>query len=44
MKPKPEDLTEILQRLNLSFVAQNYEAFAQEAAHSVPTASSIGWR
>lgn len=32
MKPKPEDLTEILQRLSLNFVAQHYEAFAQEAA------------
>ena len=32
MKPKPEDLTEILQRLNLTFVAQHYEAMGQEAA------------
>jgi DNA replication protein DnaC len=32
MKPKPEDLTETLQRLSLSFVAQHYEALAQEAA------------
>lgn len=32
MKPKPEDLTEILQRLNLTFIAQHYEAMGQEAA------------
>ena len=32
MKPKPEDLTEILRRLNLTFFAQNYEALGQEAA------------
>jgi DNA replication protein DnaC len=32
MKPKPEDLMEILRRLNLTFVAQNYEAVGQVAA------------
>lgn len=32
MKPTPEDLTDTLQRLNLSFVAQHYEALGQEAA------------
>jgi DNA replication protein DnaC len=32
MKPKPEDLTVILNRLNLTFVAQNYETMGQAAA------------
>ena len=32
MKVKPEDLTKILRRLSLTFVAQNYEAMGQEAA------------
>jgi DNA replication protein DnaC len=32
MKPTPEDLTETLRRLNLTFVAQHYEAMGQEAA------------
>ena len=32
MKPKPEDLTEILRRLSLTFIAQHYEAMSQEAA------------
>ena len=32
MKPKPEDLTEILRRLNLTFIAQHYETMGQEAA------------
>jgi len=32
MKPKPEDLTEILRRLSLTFVAQHYETMGQEAA------------
>lgn len=32
MKAKPEDLTETLQRLSLTFVAQHYEAMGQEAA------------
>ena len=34
MKPKPEDLTTILQRLSLAFVAQHYEAMGQEAARA----------
>ena len=34
MKPKPEDLTTILQRLCLAFVAQHYEAMGQEAARA----------
>jgi DNA replication protein DnaC len=33
MKPKSEDLSIILKRLNLTFVAQNYEALGQTAAH-----------
>lgn len=32
MKVKPEDLTETLRRLSLTFFAQNYEAMGQEAA------------
>lgn len=32
MKPKPEDLTEILRRLSLTFVAQHYETMGREAA------------
>ena len=32
MKPKPEDLTEILRRLSLTFVVEHYEAMGQEAA------------
>ena len=32
MKSKPEDLTETLQRLSLSFVAQHYEELGQQAA------------
>lgn len=32
MKAKPEDLTETLRRLSLTFFAQNYEAMGQEAA------------
>jgi DNA replication protein DnaC len=32
MKPKPDDLTEILQRLSLTFVAQHYEELGQQAA------------
>ena len=32
MKPKPEDLTETLRRLSLTFIAEHYEAFAQDAA------------
>lgn len=32
MKPKPEDLTEILRRLSLTFVAQHYETMGQDAA------------
>ena len=34
MKPKPEDLTTILQRLSLKFVAQHYESMGQEAARA----------
>jgi len=34
MKPKSEDLTTILQRLSLAFVAQHYEAMGQEAARA----------
>lgn len=32
MKSKPDDLTETLQRLSLSFVAQHYEELGQQAA------------
>src|SRR3990172_4816998 len=32
MKSKPEDLTQTLRRLSLTFVAQNYDAMAQDAA------------
>jgi DNA replication protein DnaC len=32
MKLKPEDMTETLRRLSLTFVAQHYEAMGQEAA------------
>jgi len=32
MKPKPEDLSNIVKALGLSFIAQNYETMAQEAA------------
>jgi DNA replication protein DnaC len=32
MKPKPEDLTEVLRRLSLTFFAQHYEALGQETA------------
>jgi len=32
MKSKPEDLTQTLRRLSLSFVAQHYDAMAQDAA------------
>jgi DNA replication protein DnaC len=32
MKPKPEDLTEALRRLNLTFIAQHYEDMSREAA------------
>lgn len=32
MKTKPEDLTQILRRLSLTFIAQHYETTAQEAA------------
>ena len=32
MKPKPEELTEILSRLSLTFMVQHYETMAQEAA------------
>ena len=34
MKAKPEDLTETLRRLSLTFFAQNYETMGQEAAHA----------
>ena len=32
MKPKPEDLTEVLRRLNLTTIAQHYEDLSREAA------------
>lgn len=32
MKPKPEDLTEVLRRLNLTTIAQHYENLGREAA------------
>ena len=32
MKPKPEDLTEVLRRLNLTTIAQHYEDLGREAA------------
>jgi DNA replication protein DnaC len=32
MKPKPEDLTEILRRLSLTFIAQHYEDMGRDAA------------
>ena len=32
MKPKPEDLTEVLRRLSLTTIAQHYEDLGQEAA------------
>lgn len=32
MKPKPEDLADILRRLNLTFIAQHYEDLGREAA------------
>ena len=32
MKPKPEDLTEVLRRLNLTTIAQHYEELSREAA------------
>ncbi|MDO8275813.1 MAG: IS21-like element helper ATPase IstB [Serpentinimonas sp.] len=32
MKPKPEDLTEVLRRLNLTTIAQHYEDVGREAA------------
>ena len=32
MKPKPEDLTEVLRRLSLTTIAEHYEELGREAA------------